>query len=124
MSRGLYYTKEHEWLKVEGEYAYVGITDHAQEQLGDIVYLDFPDIDDEFGQFEAFSSVESVKTAADVNMPVSGTVVEINEDLNEEPEKLNDDAYEAWIIKIKISDEDEIEELMNDEEYEEFCKGE
>lgn len=122
--KGLYYTKDHEWLRVEDEFAYIGITDFAQEQLGDIVYIELPEVDDEFDKDEAFGSIESVKTAADLNMPVGGVVVEAKEDLNDEPELVNSDAFENWIIKIKINDEAELEELMGDAKYEEYISEE
>lgn len=124
VEKGLYYTKDHEWLRVEDEFAYIGITDFAQEQLGDIVYIELPEVDDEFDKDEAFGSIESVKTAADLNMPVGGVVVEAKEDLNDEPELVNSDAFENWIIKIKINDEAELEELMGDAKYEEYISEE
>lgn len=124
VKKGLYYTKDHEWLRVEDEFAYIGITDFAQEQLGDIVYIELPEVDDEFDKDESFGSIESVKTAADLNMPVGGVVVEAKEDLNDEPELVNSDAFENWIIKIKINDEAELEELMGDAKYEEYISEE
>lgn len=124
VEKGLYYTKDHEWLRVEDEFAYIGITDFAQEQLGDIVYIELPEVDDEFDKDESFGSIESVKTAADLNMPVSGVIVEAKEDLNDEPELINDDAFENWIIKIKINDEAELEKLMGVSEYEEYISEE
>lgn len=124
VEKGLYYTEDHEWLRVEDEFGYVGISDFAQHQLGDIVYIELPDVDDEFDKEEAFGSIESVKTAADLNMPVGGVVVEVNEELNDAPESVNDDAFGSWIIKIKINDESEIEELMGDSEYEDFVSEE
>lgn len=124
VEKGLYYTKDHEWLRVEDEFAYIGITDFAQEQLGDIVYIELPEVDDEFDKDESFGSIESVKTAADLNMPVGGVVVEAKEDLNDEPELVNSDAFENWIIKIKINDQAELEELMGDAKYEEYISEE
>lgn len=124
VEKGLYYTEDHEWLRVEDEFGYVGISDFAQHQLGDIVYIELPDVDDEFDKEEPFGSIESVKTAADLNMPVGGVVVEVNEELNDAPESVNDDAFGSWIIKIKINDESEIEELMGDSEYEDFVSEE
>ena len=124
VEKGLYYTEDHEWLRVEDEFGYVGLSDFAQHQLGDIVYIELPDVDDEFDKEEAFGSIESVKTAADLNMPVGGVVVEVNEELNDAPESVNDDAFGSWIIKIKINDESEIEELMGDSEYEDFVSEE
>lgn len=124
VKKGLYYTKDHEWLKVDGEEAYVGLADYAQDHLGDIVYVELPEIDDEFGKEEAFSAVESVKAAADVYMPVSGKIVEVNEALLDEPALINEDPYENWIVKIEITDKSELDELMTSEEYEKFLAEE
>jgi len=115
---GLYYAESHEWVKIEGEYAYIGITDFAQHQLGNIVYVDMPEVDDEIEQGEDFGAVESVKAASDLMSPVSGTVVEINEKLEDEPELINQDAYSNWIIKIKLSDASEVDKLMDSKAYE------
>ena len=114
---GLYYAESHEWVKVEGEYAYIGITDFAQHQLGNIVYVDMPDIDDEVAQNEEFGAVESVKAASDLLSPISGTVVEINEVLSDEPGLINQDAYANWIIKVKLSDPGEVDNLMDSAAY-------
>lgn len=122
IEKGLLYTEDHEWLKVDGEYGYVGLSDFAQHQLGDIVYIELPDVDEEYEIGESIGSVESVKTAADINIPVSGVVVEINEDLDAEPEKVNEDPYETWICKIKLNDNAEVEDLMTDSQYEDFCE--
>lgn len=124
VKKGLYYTKDHEWLKVDGKEAYVGLADYAQDHLGDIVYVELPEIDDEFGKEEAFSAVESVKAAADVYMPVSGKIVEVNEALLDEPALINEDPYENWIVKIEITDKSELDELMTSEEYEKFLAEE
>lgn len=124
VKKGLYYTKDHEWLKVDGKEAYVGLADYAQDHLGDIVYVELPEIDDEFGKEEAFSAVESVKAAADVYMPVSGRIVEVNEALLDEPALINEDPYENWIVKIEITDKSELDELMTSEEYEKFLAEE
>lgn len=121
---GLYYTKEHEWIKVEGDFGYVGLTDYAQSHLGDIVYVELPEVGDEFGQAEAFGSVESVKTAADVNMPAGGVVEEVNEALNDDPALINTDSYENWIIKIKLSDKADLDNLMDAGKYEAFAAEE
>ncbi|MBN2260549.1 MAG: glycine cleavage system protein GcvH [Clostridiales bacterium] len=121
---GLYYTEEHEWVKVEGEKAYVGITDFASHQLGDIVFVELPEVDAELAKGDTFGVIESVKAASDSYMPVSGTVVEINEALEDEPELLNADAFENWMIAVELKDESELEELMNASEYEEFCNKE
>lgn len=124
VEKGLYYTKEHEWIKVEGNVGFVGLTDYAQSHLGDIVYVELPEPDDAFGQAEAFGSVESVKTAADVNMPVGGKVVEVNEALTDDPALINADAYANWIIKIEIEDAAQLESLMDAEKYEAFAAEE
>ena len=119
---GLYYSESHEYVKVEGEYGYVGITDYAQEQLGNVVYVDMPEVDDEVTAGEDFGAVESVKAASDLISPVSGVVVEINEDLEDQPELINQDAFENWIMKVKIADPSELEGLMSASEYESTCK--
>lgn len=118
--KNLYYTRDHEWLKVNGNEAYVGITDYAQEQLGDIVYVELPEIDDEFNQEDDFAAIESVKAASDVYMPVDGIILDVNEELIDAPELINADAYENWIVKIEITDLDQLDDLMTSEEYEEF----
>ena len=118
----LKYTESHEWIKVDGEYGYIGITDYAQHQLGNIVYVDMPEVDDEINKGEEFGAVESVKAASDLLSPVSGTVVEINENLESSPELINEDAYENWIFKIKLSDPSELNKPMNSQEYEATCK--
>ncbi|MFY9214206.1 MAG: glycine cleavage system protein GcvH [Tissierellaceae bacterium] len=122
--KDLFYTEDHEWLKVEGDEAYVGITDFAQDQLGDIVYVELPEIDDEFEKEEAFSAVESVKAASDIYMPVDGVILEVNDELLDAPELLNTDAYENWIVKIKLTDPSQLEELLTSGEYEEFIAEE
>ena len=119
---GLYYSESHEDVKVEGEYGYVGISDYAQHALGNVVYVDMPDVDDEVEAGEEFGAVESVKAASDLISPVSGTVVEVNEALDDKPELINEDAYENWIIKVELSDKTELDNLMDAKAYEEFCK--
>ena len=119
---GLYYSESHEYVRVDGEYGYVGITDYAQEQLGNVVYVDMPEVDDEVTAGEDFGAVESVKAASDLISPVSGVVVEINEDLEDQPELINQDAFENWIMKVKIADPSELEGLMSASEYESTCK--
>lgn len=114
---GFYYAESHEYVRVEGEYGYVGITDYAQHELGNVVYVDMPDVDDEVVAGEDFGAVESVKAASDLISPVSGTVVEINEALNDSPELVNSDPYENWIIKVQLSDAAEVENLMSAEAY-------
>ena len=122
--KGLYYSEDHEWVKVEGDEAYIGITDHAQEQLGDIVYVELPEIHDEFEKEDSFSALESVKAASDAYIPVDGKVIEINEDLLDSPELINSDPYDSWIIKIELSDKSQVEDLMTSEEYEDYIAEE
>ncbi len=114
----LKYCKEHTWVKVEDDYAYIGITDYAQDQLGEILFVEMPEVEDEITKGEDFGVVESSKVASDLIAPISGEVVEINEALEDEPEAINEDPYEAWIIKVKISDNDELESLLNSDGYE------
>lgn len=121
---GLYYTKDHEWVKVEGNEAYVGITDFAQHALGSIVYVELPEVDAEVEGEESFGTIESVKAASDMLMPVSGTILEVNEDLENDPSLVNSDPYENWIMKISIANTADLDELMNAEEYEAFCNEE
>ncbi|MCA0385693.1 MAG: glycine cleavage system protein GcvH [Firmicutes bacterium] len=121
---GLYYTKDHEWVRVEGNEAYVGITDFAQHALGAIVYVELPEVDSEIEGEESFGTIESVKAASDMLMPVTGTVVEVNEDLENDPSLVNSDPFETWIMKISISNPADLDELMNAEEYEAFCNEE
>ena len=106
-------------MRVEGEYGYVGITDYAQHALGNVVYVDMPEVDDEVEAGEDFGAVESVKAASDLISPVSGTVVEVNEALEDSPELLNQDAFENWIIKVQLSDKAELDNLMDAAAYEE-----
>lgn len=119
---GLYYSESHEYVRVEGEYGYIGITDYAQNALGNVVYVDMPEVDDEVEAGEDFGAVESVKAASDLISPVTGTVVEVNEALEDSPELVNTDAFENWIIKVKLSDKAELEGLMDAAAYEEHCK--
>lgn len=118
---GLYYSESHEYVKIEGEYGYVGITDYAQDQLGNVVYVDMPEVDDEVTAGEEFGAVESVKAASDLISPVSGTVVEINEELEDAPELVNKEAFTNWIMKVKLSDPSEVEALMDAAAYEAIC---
>ena len=114
---GLFYSESHEYVKVEGEFAYVGITDYAQEQLGNIVYVDMPAEGDEVTAGEEFGAVESVKAAGDLVSPVSGEIVEVNEALEDNSELVNQDAFANWIIKVKLSDPSELDNLMDAEAY-------
>ena len=117
---GLYYSESHEFVKVEGDFGYVGITDYAQHELGNVVYVDMPEVDDEVEAGEDFGAVESVKAASDLVSPVSGTVVEVNEALEDEPGLINKDAFENWIIKVELSDKGELDDLMDAEAYKAF----
>lgn len=119
---GLYYSESHEYVKVEGDVAYIGITDYAQNALGNIVYVDMPEADDEIEVDEDFGAVESVKAASDLKSPVSGTVLEVNDSLEDKPESINEDAYANWIIKVELSDKAELENLMDAEKYAKFCE--
>ncbi|MBQ2508091.1 MAG: glycine cleavage system protein GcvH [Bacteroidaceae bacterium] len=119
---GLYYSESHEYVKVEGEYGYVGITDYAQSQLGNVVYVDMPEVDDEVTAGEEFGAVESVKAASDLFSPVTGTVVAINDALEDAPELINQDAFENWIIKVKLADPSELDNLLTANDYEAICK--
>ena len=119
---GLYYSESHEFVRIEGEFGFVGITDYAQNQLGNVVYVDMPEVDDEVTAGEEFGAVESVKAASDLISPVSGTVVEVNEALEDEPELINKDAFENWIMKVKLSDPSEVESLMDAASYEKACE--
>ena len=117
---GLYYSESHEFVKVEGDFGYVGITDYAQHELGNVVYVDMPEVDDEVEAGEDFGAVESVKAASDLVCPVSGTVVEVNEALEDEPGLINKDAFENWIMKVALSDKSELEGLMDAAAYKAF----
>lgn len=110
---GLYYSESHEYVRVEGEFGYVGITDYAQHELGNVVYVDMPEVDDEVTAGEEFGAVESTKAASDLNSPVSGTVVEVNKALEDEPGLINKDAFENWIMKVQLSDMGELDNLMD-----------
>lgn len=121
---GLFYSESHEWVKVDGETAIIGISDHAQQAMGNIVYVDMPEEEDEVTANEDFGAVESVKAASDLISPVSGVVVEVNEALADAPELLNKDAYENWIIKVKMDDPEELKKLMDAAAYEKFCENE
>lgn len=116
--QNLRYTREHEWIRVEGDVAFVGITDYAQSELGEIVFVDVDTVGETLGQGEVFGSVEAVKTVSDLNMPVSGEVLEVNEQLEDQPELVNNDPYgEGWMIKITVNDPAELENLLDAEGY-------
>jgi glycine cleavage system H protein len=118
---GLYYSESHEFVRVEGNVGFVGITDYAQNALGTVVYVDMPDVDDEVEAGEEFGAVESTKAASDLISPVSGTVIEVNEALNDQPELINEDAFANWIIKVELSDTSALDNLMDAKAYEAFC---
>ncbi|MBR1394904.1 MAG: glycine cleavage system protein GcvH [Prevotella sp.] len=119
---GLYYSESHEYVRVEGEYGYIGITDYAQNALGNVVYVDMPEVDDEVEAGEEFGAVESVKAASDLYSPVTGTVVEVNEALEDQPELVNQDAFANWIVKVQLSDKSELDGLMDAKAYAVFCE--
>lgn len=119
---GLYYAESHEYVRVEGNIGYVGITDYAQEQLGDVVYVDMPEEGDTVTRGEEFGAVESVKAASDLFSPVSGTVLEVNSALDDQPELINHDAFGNWIMKVELADKAELDELMSAEQYADSCK--
>ena len=118
---GLYYSESHEYVRVDGDFGYIGITDYAQHALGNVVYVDVPDVDDEVSAGVEFGAVESVKAASDLISPVTGVVIEVNEALEDQPELINSDAYENWIIKVEISDKSELDNLMDAKAYAAFC---
>ncbi len=114
----LLYTEDHEWIRVEGEYAYIGVTDFAQKELGDVVFVEVETVDEELEKGETFGTIEAVKTVSDMFMPVGGTVVEFNDKLEDEPDVINKDAYgEGWVIKIKVADAAELDELLDCKAY-------
>jgi glycine cleavage system H protein len=122
--KNLKYSKTHEWVRVEDGIAYVGITDFAQHALGDIVYVELPEVDSEISKGDEVSNIESVKAASPVFSPVSGTIVKVNEDLEDDAELINHKPYDAYIYAIELSNPEEIEELLDADQYEEFCETE
>lgn len=118
------YTREHEWIKVDGNQATIGITDYAQNSLGDIVFVELPKVGDELSIGKTFGSIESVKAVSDLYAPASGKVVAINNDLTTAPEKVNADAHNAWMIKIQLKDANEVSKLLSAQDYEKFVKEE
>jgi glycine cleavage system H protein len=121
---GLKYSKEHEWVRVEDDIAYLGITDYAQESLGDVVYIEFPGLGDTIAAGDVLSVVESVKAASDIYSPISGEVVQINEALNDDTEKINESPYDSWIAALKLTSPAELDTLMSETEYQAFCEEE
>ena len=123
--KGLRYSREHEWVLVEEDAVTIGITDYAQEQLGDVVFVEFPELDTQLTKDEPFSVVESVKAVSDIYAPVSGRVTEVNTELTNSPETVNEDPYgDAWLVQIEISDPEELDSLMTAEDYEQFIEKE
>ena len=119
---GLKYSESHEWVKVEGNIAVIGVSDFAQKEMGDITYVDMPEVDDEVEAGEDFGALESVKASSELISPVSGTVVEVNSELEDTPEKVNEDAYGAWIIKVEMSDPSELDNLLDAAGYKALIK--
>jgi len=120
IAEGLKYSESHEWVKVEGNIAVIGVSDFAQKEMGDITYVDMPEVDDAVEAGEEFGALESVKASSDLISPVSGTVVEVNEELEDAPEKVNEDAFASWIIKVEMSDASELDALMDAAAYKAF----
>ena len=119
------YTRDHEWVRIEGNKAEVGITDHAQKALGDIVFVELPDLEDEIDAGDEFGSIESVKTVTSLFMPMSGRIIAVNTELKDNPELINEECYdEGWVIRLELSNPDESAELLSSEEYEEFLLDE
>lgn len=121
--KGLYYSKDHEWIKIEGDRGYIGITDYAQEAMGDIVFIELPDVDESFAAEDNFAVIESVKAAADIYLPIGATVVEVNSKLEEEPELLNKAPFDEHIAIIEGFETDELETLMDADAYEAYCNS-
>ena len=122
IEEGIYYSESHEFVRVEGDEAYIGITDYAQHELGNVVYVDMPNVDDELVAGEEFGAVESVKAASDLLAPVSGIVTAVNEDLEDKPEQINQDAFASWIVKVKLANKDELNQLMDMQAYKAFIE--
>ncbi|HEY8891525.1 MAG TPA: glycine cleavage system protein GcvH [Clostridium sp.] len=120
----LFYSNDHEWIKLEGNMAYVGITDFAQHALGDIVFVELPEVDTEFTSGEVFGVIESVKAASDMYIPFSGKVIEINESVVDNPVLVSEDCYENWMLLLEITNKEELNSLMNEEQYKEYCSKE
>ncbi|MDD7388126.1 MAG: glycine cleavage system protein GcvH [Lachnospiraceae bacterium] len=114
----LKYTRDHVWVQVEGDVAVIGVTDYAQEQLGDILFVTLPEADEDISAGDVFTELESSRTTLEAAAPVSGTIIESNEELDDSPELINEDAYENWIVKVKLSDDSELDELLSADEYE------
>jgi glycine cleavage system H protein len=125
VQKGLFYTESHEWVKVDGDEAYIGITDYAQNELGDIVYVELPDVGDEITAGEPMGTIEAVKAVEDLLSPVNGEVLEINEELEDTPQLINQSAYgEGWLVKVQLSNKAELDKLMNAEAYQKMIDQE
>ena len=122
IAEGLLYSESHEWVKVDGNVAVIGVSDFAQEEMGDITYVDVPDVDDEIKAGEDFGALESVKASSELYSPISGRVVEVNAEVEDSPELINEDPYSAWIIKVEMSDASELDALLSPEAYAEIAK--
>lgn len=120
----LFYSNDHEWIEVVGDRAYVGITDYAQHALGDIVFVELPEVDTQFTSGDVFGVIESVKAASDLNIPLSGTIVDVNQAIIDNPVLVNEDCYESWMLLIKITNLEELNSLMNEIQYKEYCSKE
>ena len=122
IEEGIYCSESHEFVRVEGDEAYIGITDYAQHELGNVVYVDMPNVDDELVAGEEFGAVESVKAASDLLAPVSGIVTAVNDELEDKPEQINQDAFASWIVKVKLTNKDELNQLMDMQAYKAFIE--
>lgn len=120
---GLYYTEDHEWIKIDGDKVRIGITDFAQKELGDVVYVELPEVDDELNAGDPFGVIESVKAASDVYVPLTGTVTMVNEALEEAPESINEDPYGSWIFELELADKGQLENMMSSAQYQDFLKA-
>ncbi len=124
IKENLYYSQNHEWVRLKGDKAYIGITDYAQEQLGDIVFIELPETGDQFSSGEEIGVIESVKAVSEIYTPVSGEILETNTKLLDDPELLNQKPYESWIITLELEDESELDQLLSAIDYESYCEGE
>jgi len=124
IKENLYYSQNHEWVRLKGDKAYIGITDYAQEQLGDIVFIELPETGDQFSSGEEIGVIESVKAVSEIYTPVSGEILETNTKLLDDPELLNQKSYESWIITLELEDESELDQLLSAIDYESYCEGE
>ncbi len=122
VKKGYYYTNTHEWVKVEDGFAYIGISDYAQENLGEIVFVELPDEEMAIEAGDELGAIESVKAASDILSPITGTIVMVNDELEDNPELLNEDPYENWIVKVDMEDKSELSELLSPDEYEDICE--